>query len=113
MSEEKIKIGPLAKLAGKTTRTLRFYEERGLIEPSERTQGGYRLYSKKTLVRIQWIEQLQGMGFSIRDIQSFVKELSAIEEASSKMTHISQFYSERLKETEKEIGGAMLRENDV
>ena len=45
VSVEKLTIGTLAKKTGKTTRALRFYEEQGLIEPAERTPGGFRLYS--------------------------------------------------------------------
>ncbi|MEC7987023.1 MAG: MerR family transcriptional regulator [Myxococcota bacterium] len=110
MSIEYFTIGALAKKVGKTTRTLRFYEEKSLIEPAKRTQGGYRLYSHDSLVRLQWIEQLQDMGFSIKDIQNFVSQVSDIKHPPSKMVHISQVYVQRLKETQEEI--SRLREQE-
>ena len=101
--KEKHKIGSLAKLAGKTTRTLRFYEEMGLIEPDCRSDSGYRLYSEDTLLRIQWIVQLQDMGFSLGDIKAFVSSLAQKTDAPSKMNHLARFYFERLKETREKI----------
>ena len=103
VAAEKFTIGALAKKVGKTTRTLRFYEEQGLISPEERTQGGYRLYSHQTMVRLQWITQLQQMGFSIKDIQSFIQQLSNMQHPPTKMIHLSQFYTKCLKETREEI----------
>ena len=39
-----MRIGELAEAAGTTTKTLRFYEDQGLLPPAERTPGGYRDY---------------------------------------------------------------------
>ena len=43
-----MRIGDLAAKAGITTRTLRYYQELGIIEPDRRTQGGFRLYSDRS-----------------------------------------------------------------
>ena len=59
------RVGALAKKLGKTTRTLRFYEQLGLLIPQKRSESGYRLYGEEALTQVQWIEQLQDMGFSI------------------------------------------------
>src|SRR5262245_57158541 len=54
-----LKVGELARLSGKTVRALHLYEERGLLEPIERSKGGYRLYAEDALVRVRWISKLQ------------------------------------------------------
>ena len=113
MAVETFTIGTLAKKVGKTTRALRFYEEQGLIEPAQRSQGGYRLYSPQTLTRLQWIEQLQDMGFSIKDIQDFITQLSSMQHPPSKMVHLSQFYSQCLKDTQEEIRRLQEREKNL
>ena len=113
MSAETFTIGTLAKRAGKTTRTLRFYEEQGLIEPEKRTQAGYRLYSEQTFVRLQWIEQLQEMGFSIKDIQSFIQQLSSMKNPPAKMVHLSHFYMQSLQDTRAEILRLKERERNL
>lgn len=46
-----MRIGELAEAAGTTTKTLRFYEDQGLLPPSERTPGGYRDYTTESLDR--------------------------------------------------------------
>ena len=46
-----MRIGELAEAAGTTTKTLRFYEDQGLLPPAERTPGGYRDYTTESLTR--------------------------------------------------------------
>lgn len=67
-----LKIGDLARLTGKTTRALRLYEEMGLLTPDTRSDGGFRLYDAQAAVRVQWISQLQELGFSLHEIQDIV-----------------------------------------
>lgn len=58
-----------ASLTDLTQRTLRFYEERGLLHPPERLQGGFRLYSPADIERIERIKQLKELlGFSLSEI---------------------------------------------
>ena len=47
--EDLMQIGKFAKLTGSNLRTLRYYEELGLIEPASRSDGGFRLYSRNQL----------------------------------------------------------------
>jgi DNA-binding transcriptional MerR regulator len=54
-----MKVGEVARRAGVSTRTVRYYEELGLLEPSGRSQGGFRLYSEADLERLKVIEELK------------------------------------------------------
>jgi MerR family transcriptional regulator, repressor of the yfmOP operon len=66
-------IGKAAALAGVSTRTLRYYEQLGLLTPSARTSGGARRYSPDDVTRLLRIRELQSlMGFNLTDIQSIV-----------------------------------------
>jgi len=65
-----LRIGAVAQATGLTVRTLRHYDEIGLLEPSERTEAGYRLYSKGDLRRLYRILALRGMGFPLEEIAS-------------------------------------------
>ena len=62
-------IGQLAKRVGVRTSTLRFYEDEGLLVPSDRTDAGYRLYSPEAIHRIEMIHRAQRLGFSLSDIR--------------------------------------------
>ncbi len=66
-------IGKIAKLAGVTTKTLRYYEKIGLLLPSGRTESGYRLYSEQDLGRVKKIRFYQQMSFSLTDIALLLK----------------------------------------
>lgn len=70
-SEEELRgIQEVADLLGITPRTLRFYEDRGLIEP--RRIGTVRIYTKRETGRMQLILRGKRLGFSLRDIQEFL-----------------------------------------
>ena len=60
-----MRIGALAERAGVSTRTVRYYEELGMIEPQERTNGGFRLYSSEQLRRLEIIQSLKALGFEL------------------------------------------------
>lgn len=64
-----LQIGDAASVTNLTPRTLRFYEERGLLPAPERMLGGFRLYSPADIARIERIKQLKELlGFSLSEI---------------------------------------------
>lgn len=66
-----MQIGDLAAKAGVTPRTIRYYEELGIVEPEERTAGGFRLYSEAQLRRLQIVQSLKDLGFGLEHIRAF------------------------------------------
>jgi MerR family transcriptional regulator, repressor of the yfmOP operon len=77
MSKTEIKpvqIGELAKTLDITTRTIRYYEEIGLMGKTERLGGGTRTYGKDEVLRLKFILKLKTMGISLKEM----KELSDI-----------------------------------
>lgn len=67
-----MRIGELADRAGTTTRTLRYYEARGLL-PARRTVNGYREYDESDLRLLREIRTLQAFGFELEDTRPFVE----------------------------------------
>ena len=65
---EKMRISQLAKLAGVTPRTVRYYESLGLLEASEREGTGFRYYTQDELARLQKINLLKTLGLSLDEI---------------------------------------------
>src|ERR1700722_1016826 len=64
-----LRIGEVAKLAGLTTRTLRYWEELGLLRPTDRRGSGERVYSPADMARVSRIRDLQDLlGFSLAEI---------------------------------------------
>ncbi len=66
------KVGELARQTGLTVRTLHYYDEIGLLSPSERTEAGYRLYTVRDIGRLQQIRSLRQLGFSLEQIQGWL-----------------------------------------
>ncbi|MEU5397710.1 MerR family transcriptional regulator [Streptomyces sp. NPDC005963] len=62
-------IGDVARRSGVSARMLRHYESLGLVQPTGRTDGGYREYSSDDIRRIFHIESLRSLGLSLRDVK--------------------------------------------
>lgn len=67
-----LKIGELSKIAGITVRTIRYYEELGLITPTELSVGGFRLYSENDLNRILFLKRFKELGLSLEEIKTLI-----------------------------------------
>jgi DNA-binding transcriptional MerR regulator len=63
-----VRIGQAAEAAGMTTKTLRFYEERGLLPAAERAPNGYRDYGEATVERLGFIRRARTAGLSLAQI---------------------------------------------
>lgn len=66
------RIGDIARHAGVTVETIRFYEAQALIPKPPRTNSGYRLYTAETIRRIRFIKRAKELGFSLKDINALL-----------------------------------------
>jgi MerR family copper efflux transcriptional regulator len=98
-----LRVGQLARLSGKTVRALHLYEEMGLLEPTERSKGGYRLYASGSLTRVAWISHLQDLGFSLPEIRSVLSEWKASSSAGAAMQRVTELYRQKLGEARAQI----------
>ena len=69
-----ISIGALAKTIGVTTRTLRYYEEMGIMSPPQRMDGAVRFYNNDDVRKLKFIMRLKELGLTIKEMQ----ELDAV-----------------------------------
>jgi len=67
-----VRIGELADAVGTTTKTLRFYEEHGLLPEAERTPSGYRDYSPEAVTRIDFIHRGKAAGLTLAQIRQIL-----------------------------------------
>ncbi len=68
MITESSAIGQLARVSGVTAKTLRYYDEIGLLRPATRTAAGYRLYGDEAAQRLRFMRRARGLGLSLADI---------------------------------------------
>ena len=67
-----IGIGTLAKRAGVSIDTVRYYEKSGLLAPESRLASGYRRYSDEQVSRLRFIRKAQELGFTLKDIRELL-----------------------------------------
>ena len=66
------RIGQLAKLAGVTPDTVRYYEKQKMMDHEVRTEGGYRLYTDHDLQRSRFIRYAKQLGFTLESIRELL-----------------------------------------
>lgn len=66
-------IGELAERSGVAARTVRFYEEHGLLAPPNRTESGYREYDNETVDRLVFIKSAKSLGLTLDEIDSVLQ----------------------------------------
>ncbi|MFJ7202472.1 MerR family transcriptional regulator [Streptomyces sp. NPDC098789] len=98
-----MRIGELAERAGTTTRTLRYYEDRGLL-PARRTGNGYRSYDEDDLRLLREIRVLQDFGFELEETRPFVDCLRAGHPAGDACPASLAVYRRKLAELDSLIG---------
>lgn len=86
-------IGQVSKHANVTNRTLRYYEELGLISPTKRGGNGYRYYDMSHVRRIQTIKLLQESGLELKEIAAAI---SPQLDPSGKVTYRGQQLAEKV-----------------
>lgn len=98
-----MRIGELAEKAGVTPRTIRYYENLGLLSPNQREGRGFRYYTDTELAKLQKIDCLKSLGLTLEEITSVIDlyfEDSTGIKGKQKVLEILQTH---LKETDEKI----------
>ena len=67
-----LKIGEVAERSGMPPKTIRYYEDIGLIGPADRLENSYRTYDETDVHRLRFIHQARGLGFSLKDVATLL-----------------------------------------
>ncbi|MEU1840369.1 MerR family transcriptional regulator [Micromonospora chersina] len=73
-----MQIGEAAERIGLSIRTIRHYEEAGLIVPSARSEGGFRLYTEPDLERLAVVKRMKPLGFTLDEMRDLLAVLDAL-----------------------------------
>lgn len=99
-NEKLLRIGELAEIAGITVRTIRYYEELGLLRDQDRSESQHRRYTERDLIYIKRIQQLKSYGLTLNEIIE-IFELSKIDPTGEKRRQkLLLRYREKLQEAE-------------
>lgn len=95
-----MRIGELAEANGTTTKTLRFYEDLGLLPPVERTASGYRDFSADAVGRIEFVRRGRAAGLTLAQIGQVLK---IREDGQAPCSHVRELLGQRLRDIEGQI----------
>ncbi len=74
-----LQIGQVAERTGLSLRTIRWYEEEGLVSPTTRSGGGFRLYSQHDIARLEVIKQMKPLGFALEEMRQLLTLLDDLD----------------------------------
>lgn len=95
-----MRIGELAAAAGTTSKTLRFYEELGLLPPPERAANGYREYGSASVARLDFIRRGRAAGLTLAQIREVIDIRDAGE---APCDHVHQLLATRIADIDRQI----------
>lgn len=99
---ETMTIGDLAKVAGVPPRTIRFYEEKGILPAPGRSPSGYRLYGPDDLKRLSLVRRARSLGFSLTEVGNLIR-LAQHERCNSFQGKAAQLMIQKLAEVDAAI----------
>ena len=97
-----MRIGELAAVTGTTTKTLRFYEDSGLLHPAGRTRSGYREYGDDAVARLGFIRRGRAAGLTLAQIREV---LEVRDRGSAPCAHVAELLAVRLRDLDAQIAG--------
>lgn len=93
-------IGVVAKESGLPVKTIRYYDEIGLLKTAGRTEGGYRVFAADVLTRLGFIRRAQSLGLTLTEIKEF---LDVHDQGDLPCSHIQVKLEKKLAEIENQI----------
>lgn len=95
-----MRIGELAQASGTTTKTLRYYEQAGLLPAPQRTAGGYRDYNAEVLHRLDFIRRSQAAHLTLAQIREV---LQVRDGGTAPCAHVHNLLDRRVQDLDRQI----------
>jgi DNA-binding transcriptional MerR regulator len=95
--------GDLARATGNTVRTIRFYEEEGLLKPAVVSEGGHRRYTEDELERLRLITDLRELGLSLCEIRSILELRTGCQSAAEFAIRFQQVLAGHLEQAQRRL----------
>ena len=113
MNDKVISIGTLAKNLEMSQRTIRYYEEIGLLNSIKRIEGGRRVYTDADLRRMKLIKRLKIMGLTLSEMQE-LEAIWTIEKSNTKLLkRLSELLENHLKRLDDRIADLDILRNEI
>ncbi|MFM6159107.1 MAG: heavy metal-responsive transcriptional regulator [Cuspidothrix sp.] len=111
LTQEKLNlIGMVAKESGVPIKTIRYYEELGLLKTTGRTEGGYRIFATDVFTRLKFIKRAQHLGLSLSEIKEF---LNVHDQGQLPCDHIKDKLQDKLTAIDEQIHQLLMLKQDL
>ncbi|BAZ37521.1 transcriptional regulator [Calothrix sp. NIES-4101] len=110
VQEKSKQIGVVAKESGVPIKTIRYYEELGLLKSSGRTEGGFRLFNTDVLARLHFIKRAQSLGLTLAEIKEF---LNVHDEGELPCEHIKIKLEDKVQAIDDQIQQLLILRQDL
>ncbi|MCX5051980.1 MerR family transcriptional regulator [Streptomyces sp. NBC_00201] len=97
MSSEHMQIGEVAARTELSLRTIRHYEDTGLVIPSARSQGGFRLYTESDVARLMVIRRMKPLGFTLDEMRALLEATDRLDSGEELTTEAREELLERIR----------------
>jgi len=108
-----MQISDLAKALHITTRTIRLYEQMGLVEPPKRTEGGIRVYEKDDIKRFKFVLKVKALGLSLQEMKELADIYSQEQLPEKIMPRLVELLNSHLGTIRKRVAQLQSLEKDI
>lgn len=111
LTEQRLKIGEVASATGLSVKTIRYYEEIGLLEPTVlRSESGYRLFDFSVLNRLAFIKRSQSLGLTLMEVKEI---LSVHDQGLLPCGEVKQHLEAKVKEINQKIASLVMLRSEL
>ncbi|GFO56406.1 hypothetical protein GMSM_34130 [Geomonas sp. Red276] len=112
-SDEYLQISDLAKKLNITARTIRLYEQIGLVDPPQRTEGGIRVYDKEAVKRFKFVLKLKELGLSLQEMQELASIYKEYKKPDKIMPRLIELLDTQLNTIQTKVRNLQSLEKDI
>ncbi|MBI3011270.1 MAG: MerR family DNA-binding protein [Candidatus Omnitrophica bacterium] len=109
MEDGSLFIRDVAKRSGCSTHAIRFYEKQGLLDRTQRTTSGYRVYELQALDRLAFIRKAQRLGFNLEEI----RDIFVLSQRGRPCPHVRQLATQKLAELDQQIRESLVMKREL
>ncbi len=106
-------IGELARKLQTTPRTIRYYEEIGLLKKADRKDGAQRIYDEEDYIRLKFIKKLKLLGLKLSQIQELERLYRGHKEDKSYIPRLIEMFDEKIFEIDEKIANLQSLKDDI
>ena len=113
MNKEKLTIGELTKILNISVRTLQYYDQIGLMHPSEITENGRRMYQTQDITVLHQIIALKALGFSLEEIKNKIMPVNDTTDVINLLNNQAEILHSQIVQLQKSLESIQVLKQEI